>query len=265
MKINEYVIPENLETAYEILREHPKNYILGGCIGLNRNNSTLKVGIESKKILFSGMRRESGRIILGSLLNFHDLELDCHLYFSERNASVMRKSVNCVGGAQLRNHITVGGTVFSKFGSSDFLTLLSAYDAELLWYRNGRMRISEYLEMAMEKDILLEISINEENAVSVIDRIQGSSLDCSILNGAVVRRNGKYRICVGALPGSAKTAVHSEQFLESAGEINDDLLQQLIDIREELPFGSNIRASAYYRKEVCGALISRMMEAFNET
>jgi len=264
MKMNQYVIPEDLKTAYEILTEHPKNYILGGCIGLNRSNSILNVGIESKKILFSGMRRENGRIILGSLLNFHDLELYCHLYFNESNASVIRKSVSCVGGAQLRNHITVGGTVFSKFGSSDLLTLLSAYDAELVWYRNGRMKLSKYLEMKMEKDILLEISINEENAVSVVDHIQGSSLDNSILNGAAVCRNGKYRICIGALPGSAKTAVQSERFIEAAGAINDDVLQQLIDIKEELPFGSNIRASANYRKEVCGALISRMMEVFNE-
>ncbi len=68
---------------------------------------------------------------------------------------------------------------------------------------------------------------------------------------------GKLRICVGSRPSRARLAKGAMSFLNIIDSTNTAAEMAGILASEELQFGSDIRASAEYRKELCHVLVKR--------
>ena len=62
-------------------------------------------------------------------------------------------------GTLTLNGATVGGSVYSRFGFSDVSALLLALDAEVVLYKRGAVKLSDYQSEAWDRDIITHIRI----------------------------------------------------------------------------------------------------------
>ena len=71
----------------------------------------------------------------------------------------MRESVRHIVGVQLRNLATLGGSLYSRFGFSDVLTMFLALDASVELYKGGIVPLCEYAERKKDRDVLVRVIV----------------------------------------------------------------------------------------------------------
>lgn len=174
----ELVQPETIDEAYEILMEKRNNTILGGCAFLRLGSSRIGAGIELSKLNLDYITEHDHEIEIGAMTTFRDLETSKLLqeYFN----GVIPKAVSHIIGVQFRNVVTVGASVFSKYGFSDLLTALLALDTEVELYKGGRMSLLQFLEKPYEKDLLTKIWIKKNQGQAVYQNMRNSASDFPI-------------------------------------------------------------------------------------
>src|SRR5699024_8806391 len=124
--------------------------------------------------------------------------------------NVLEKSIREIVGIQLRNIVTVGGTVYSRYGFSDLITGLLALDTKVNLYSQGSLSLEEFLkEGSKEKDILESITIKKDGRKANFLSMRNSTGDYAILNVAVSVLEGKHKIAVGARPGRGILATNA--------------------------------------------------------
>ena len=246
------VQPETIDDAYKILMAKRNNTILGGCAFLRLGSSRISTGIELSKLDLNYITEDQEYIEIGGMTTFRDIETNVTLqeYFN----GILPKAVSHIIGVQFRNVVTVGASVYAKYGFSDLITALLAISAEVQLYKGGRMPLAEFLERSYEKDILTRIFIRKSHRKASYQNLRSSASDFPIVNVAVSFLEKEWLIVAGAMPSRAKIAVHASTEL-SKGNIDVDLIAT--QAVEELVFGTNARATAQYRKAVCKVLITR--------
>ena len=247
--------PETIEEAYKILTEKKANTVLGGCCFLRMGSKRIGTGIELSKLNLDYIKEDSDYIEIGAMTNFRDIETSDILnkYFN----GVLSKSVSNIIGVQFRNVVTVGATVFSKYGFSDFITGLLSLDTEVELFGAGRMSLEEFLNMPYKKDLLTRIFIKKDSRKATFKDFRNSVSDYSILNVSVSNKEDNWRIVVGARPVMAAIAKNASEEL-SKGEITTEKIELVANIAaEELGFGTNMRATKEYRKALCKVLVKR--------
>lgn len=253
----ELVQPQSLEEAYEILIKRKNNIVIGGSAFLRMGKKRIGTGIDLSNLNLNLIEETSDYIEIGAMTTLRDLEVSPILnkYFNQ----VIPNSVKDIIGVQFRNVVTVGGSVFSKYGFSDLIVGLLALETEVELYNGGRMPLEKFLNRKYEKDILVKLYIKKNNANAVYKCMRNSRSDYPILNLAVSKENDKVKICVGARPQRATIAYKASEFL-SNNELNEENIVKASEIAsEELVFGSNMRASKEYRKAVCKSLVKNAL------
>ena len=214
-------------------------------------------GIDLSALNLNLIEESSDYIEIGAMTTLRDLEVNPILnkYFD----GVLPKSVRDIIGIQFRNVVTVGGSVFSRYGFSDLIVGLLALETEVELYNGGRMLLEEFLNKNYEKDILVKLYIKKNNANAVYKCMRNSRSDYPILNISVSKTDNNFKICVGARPQRATVAYKASEFL-SNNELNEENIIKASEIAsEELVFGSNMRASKEYRKAVCKSLVKNAL------
>ena len=251
----ELVQPETIDEAYEILMEKRNNTILGGCAFLRLGSSRIGAGVELSKLNLDYITEHDHEIEIGAMTTFRDLETSKLLqeYFN----GVIPKAVSHIIGVQFRNVVTVGASVFSKYGFSDLLTALLALDTEVELYKGGRISLLQFLEKPYEKDLLTKIWIKKSQGHAAYQNMRNSASDFPIVNVAVSKLNDQWKIVAGARPGRAKIANQASAALTSG---NHNVTEIAAIAANELAFGTNARGTAEYRKAVCQVLITRALQ-----
>lgn len=253
----ELVQPTSLEEAYEILTKRKNNVVIGGSAFLRMGKKRIGTGIDLSGLNLNLIEESSDYIEIGAMTTLRDLEVNPILnkYFD----GVLPKSVRDIIGIQFRNVVTVGGSVFSRYGFSDLIVGLLALETEVELYNGGRMLLEEFLNKNYEKDILVKLYIKKNNASAVYKCMRNSRSDYPILNMSVSKVDSDFKICVGARPQRATIAHKASEFL-SNNELNEENIIKASEIAsEELVFGSNMRASKEYRKAVCKSLVKNAL------
>ncbi|MCT4509640.1 MAG: FAD binding domain-containing protein [Tepidibacter sp.] len=255
ISIQNYVFPETLEEAYNILKSKRNNTILGGCSFLRMGSKNIKTAIDLARINLNYIEEHDEIIEIGAMTTFREIETSTILtkYFG----GVLSESVKNIVGVQLRNNVTIGATVYSKYGFSDLITALLSLDADVVLYNEGRISLEKFLEESFEKDILTKIIIKKTNKQSVFKSMRNSSSDYAILNVAVSKENMNFKIVVGARPQRAKIAKEASIYLGKSDLTNEDIEESSIIAVKELNFGSNMRGSKEYREAICKVLVKR--------
>lgn len=254
-----YYAAESLEDAYSELNKNRKNIILGGTSFLRMGNAQFHTAIDLGNINLSYIAEEEEFFHIGAMTTFRDLETDEKLnrFFS----GMVGKSVENVLGIQFRNNVTVGATVFSKYGFSDLIPILLALDTTVVLFEGGEIKLEEFLkEEKLRRDILVEIKIPKQVCHCSFQTIRRNSADYPVLNLAMVRdQSNRFKIVVGATPKKAVIAYNATEFLnrDSHAGISDELIEIL---KEEIVFESNMRASGEYRKAISGVMLKRAYE-----
>ncbi|MNI41753.1 putative oxidoreductase [compost metagenome] len=153
--------------------------------------------------------------------------------------------------------VTVGASVYSKYGFSDFITALLALDTEVELYKGGRLSLQDFLIKPYEKDILTKIYIKKTERKASYKSLRNSKSDYPILNVTVSKLNDDFKIVVGARPATAKISIDASKFLSQEGFSEASLNKALDIMSSELIFGTNMRATYEYRQAISKVLVKR--------
>lgn len=253
------VQPENVEDAYRTLMHKRNNAVLGGCTFLRLGKQRIATAVDLAALQLRYIKKEEGFVEIGAMTTLRDLELDASV--AAIGDGLLQKAVGNIIGVQFRNVATVGASVFSKYGFSDLLTALLALETEVELYKGGRMSLQEFIDRPFEKDILTKIIINTGFYQAAYQNLRNSAADFPILNAAVARNGGVWRIAVGARPGCAKLAQAAAAKLDGCENPSQREIEAAVNLAvEELSFGSNMRGSAEYRRGICNVLLRRAIE-----
>ena len=134
LTIREYKKVESLEEAYT-LNQKKSNRVIGGMIWLKMETLNVGTAIDLSGLGLDTIEETETEFRIGAMASLRALEL--HEGLAAYTNGAMRESVRHIVGVQLRNLATVGGSLYSRFGFSDVLTMFLVLDAQVELYKGG--------------------------------------------------------------------------------------------------------------------------------
>ncbi len=269
MNIQRYVRPDTIEDEYELIHNE-KGVPIGGGAWTRMNKGGIDLAVDLSRLDLRYIREKEGSIALGAVTTARDVETSEVL--TKVFGSLFSHAMAHIVGVQLRNIVSVGGTVAGGYGFSDLITVLLALEASLVFYREGEMPLESYLqERPGGARLLQEVLIpadkgNGTHAAvkSAFQSVRKTRTDFAVLNAAAVRKAEGWRIAVGARPGAARLAPEAAKILDesvsTAASLAEAAKKAGEAAAEELSFGTDLRGSAEYRTEICSVLVRRCIE-----
>ncbi|WP_243120196.1 FAD binding domain-containing protein [Caloramator sp. E03] len=256
LKIKNFFRAESLKDAYEALTNG--GTILGGGAFLHLLDNEVEIAVDLSRLNLNYILEKEDVIEIGSYTTLKEIE-DSSILSSYFNG-ILSKAASVIAGVQVRNIATIGGCIGGCYGFSDILTCLLALDAKVQLYNRGIVSMEEFIENKDTKDIIVKVIIKKDEKKASFLSMRNSYTDFSMLNVAVSNLKGGIKIAVGARPLVASYAYKAMDYLKENG-LNDETIKRAGEIaRDTLNFGSDIRASSEYRKELCSVLVRRGLE-----
>jgi CO/xanthine dehydrogenase FAD-binding subunit len=224
-----YVRAASFEEAYNALQETKAKIVGGGLfIRLQKSTSTL-IDIQDLKLDYINI---DSSVEIGAMTCLRALEVS-------DVPKVLVDSVKQISGVGVRNVATIGGSVMGRYPFSDINVALLALNAELEFYKSGRISFREFNEKGMkEKDILKSIHF-ELPKFSSMKYYKRVYTDFSLVNVAVVNHD----VVVGARPMRGMV-------LE-----NVDYSKTVSELLNTVDFKDDFKASGDYRRALAESLL----------
>jgi CO/xanthine dehydrogenase FAD-binding subunit len=172
----------------------------------------------------------------------------------------LHECLHHIVGVQFRNVATVGGSVFGRFGYSDVLTLFLALDCRVRFFHAGEMPLADFaarepLEKELRNDILEAVILPKGVRALAYRSVRNSGTDFPVLTCCVARTES-WRVSVGARPMRAALVVDADGLLD--GDMSPAKFGEWA--AGQYTTGSNVRASAAYRKKMIAVLVRRNVQ-----
>ena len=245
MTIREYKRAESLEEAWQLNQKRP-NRVLGGMIWLKMENINVGTAIDLSGLGLDTIEETDEGFSIGAMVT----QLELHPGLAAYTDGAVRESVRHIVGVQLRNLATVGGSIYSRFGFSDVLTMFLALNASVELYKGGVVPLAEYAQRPYDRDILVRVLVPKEHSRFVYQSVRNSQTDFPVLTCAAAKlADGSIRAAIGARPGKAvlyTAAPEAEFAARFAAEVKADIKTE-----------SNLRGGAEYRRHLAGVLTKR--------
>jgi len=260
MEVKHYLKPTSLEEAYQHLIKNPNNHLIGGGMWIKNTLKSVDTLIELNDLVLGSILETSKVITIGSMTTLRQIEEDPAI--KSLGNGILSKSAQSIMGVSLRNAATIGGTVVGGYAFSDFIPALLVLEAMLVFYKQGRLSLADYLALETKpKDILMSVEIKKQDCIGYFHKVSNTVLDFAMINVAITKCGSTFRIAVGSRPGIASLAKTAMSYLKKTKEITPEIIdiatQMVID---ELGFGSNFRASAEYRQELTAVYVKRGLQ-----
>lgn len=243
-----------MSEAYE-LNQKRKNTILGGMHWIKMQKKQIKNAIDLSALNLDRIEEKEDCFEIGAMCSLRDIEKQEEL--CKRYGGILRESVKHIVGTQFRNTATIGGSIFGRFGFSDILTALLALDTYVELYKKGKVSLAEFVDMKPDNDILVRIIIMKDQRKSVYQSFRQTETDFPILTSAVSMTQDKVWVVIGARPAKA-TLISMERNKEYTIE------EFAEEIANQFSYGSNMRGSAQYRKQLAKVSVCRALETMEE-
>lgn len=252
MTIREYKRAESLEEAWQ-LNQKKANRILGGMIWLKMETINVGTAIDLSGLGLGTIEETDAGFSIGAMVTLRQLET--HPGLEAFTHGAVREALRHIVGVQLRNLATVGGSIYSRFGFSDVLTLFLAMDCSVELYKGGIVPLREYAERPYDRDIVVRLLVRKEAADYCYQSVRNSQTDFPVLTCAAARlADGSIRAALGARPGKAVLYTAAPQ----AGETAEAFATRFAaEVKADIKTESNIRGSAAYRRHLAGVLTKR--------
>lgn len=252
MTIREYKRAESLEEAWQ-LNQKKANRILGGMIWLKMETINVGTAIDLSGLGLDTIEETDVGFSIGAMVTLRQLET--HPGLEAFTHGAVREALRHIVGVQLRNLATVGGSIYSRFGFSDVLTLFLAMDCSVELYKGGIVPLREYAERPYDRDIVVRLLVRKEAADYCYQSVRNSQTDFPVLTCAAARlADGSIRAALGARPGKAVLYTAAPQ----AGETAEAFAARFAaEVKADIKTESNIRGSAAYRRHLAGVLTKR--------
>lgn len=252
MTIREYKRAESLEEAWQLNQKRP-NRVLGGMIWLKMENINVGTAIDLSGLGLDTIEETDDGFSIGAMVTLRQLEL--HPGLAAYTDGAVRESVRHIVGVQLRNLATVGGSIYSRFGFSDVLTMFLVLNASVELYKGGVVPLAEYAQRPYDRDILVRVLVPKENARVVYQSVRNSQTDFPMLTCAAAKlADGSIRAAIGARPGKAVLYTAAPE----AGEAAEEFAARFAaEVKADIKTESNLRGGAEYRRHLAGVLTKR--------
>ena len=250
MTIREYKRAESLEEAWQ-LNQKKNNRVIGGMIWLKMEKINVGTAIDLSGLGLDAIEETDESFSIGAMVTLRQLEL--HEGLNAYTDGAMRESVRHIVGVQLRNLATVGGSIYSRFGFSDVLTMFLALNASVELYKGGIVPLAEYAARPYDRDILVRVIVPKEAAKFCYQSVRNSQTDFPVLTAAAKTAEG-YRVAIGARPGKAVLFALTPSTAETP-ELT--AARFAAEVRAQIKTESNLRGSAEYRNHLAGVLVKR--------
>ena len=246
LKIKEIVRPQSLEEAYE-LNQKRTNRILGGMLWMRMSNIQIQKAIDLSGLGLDKIEETEEAFSIGCMVTLRELEL--HTGLNTCFEGLIRRSVEDIVGVQFRNSATIGGSLFGRFGFSDVLTAFLVLDTYVELYRGGVCPLAEFAFRKRDNDILVRVIVKKTKGHYAYQSYRNTKTDFPVLAVAMAQAEDGVKAAVGARPQRAEVRI--------ATDLERDTLKALAD---SFAYGSNMRASAEYRKHLASVLLKRAAE-----
>ncbi len=255
--VSDYLKPNNLEEAYELLLSEGKNLIIAGGAWIKLAVKSADRFVSLEKLGLDRIDINDDQIVIGSMTTLRAIETNQAI--TNLCDGILSKACGNIMGINVRNIATIGGSIMGRLAFSDVLPALLALDAKLVFYRAGEVAISEYLKTPSKaKDILLQVVIPQVQGRGFFKKVATTPLDFAIINFAIAQSNGTYRISVGSTPYIAALAEETMSYLNGLDVVSESDIDKATEIAlSEIKTSDNIRASKTYRTELIKAYIKR--------
>ena len=223
--IREYKKVQSLEEAYE-LNQKKSNRIIGGMIWLKMETLNVGTAIDLSDLGLDAVEETETEFRIGAMTTLRTLET--HEGLAAYTNGAMRESVRHIVGVQLRNLATLGGSLYSRFGFSDVLTMFLALDASVELYKGGIVPLCEYAERKKDRDVLVRVIVPKKVGARFDYRsVRPTRTDLPTLTCASVREGDGCRFVIGSRPARAMI------FAPEAGSA-EQMAEQVQRVRVEL-------------------------------
>ena len=140
MKAKTFLMASSLEEAYKLVKESPKNKIVGGGLWLKKGNADIETLIDLSLLGLDKIEDKKDFIEIGAMVTQRQFEQ------SELVPQMARQAVKAIMGPAFRNIATIGGSIYGKFGFSDVVTALLGYKVELVFYPESVISLIDYIK-----------------------------------------------------------------------------------------------------------------------
>lgn len=246
LKIKEIVRPQSLEEAYE-LNQKRTNRIFGGMLWMRMSNIQIQKAIDLSGLGLDKIEETEEEFSIGCMVTLRELEL--HTGLNTCFEGLIRRSVEDIVGVQFRNSATIGGSLFGRFGFSDVLTAFLVLDTYVELYRGGVCPLAEFASGKRDNDILVRVIVKKTKGHYAYQSYRNTKTDFPVLAVAMAQAENGVKAAVGARPQRAEVRIVTD--------MEKDTLKALAD---SFAYGSNMRASAEYRKHLASVLLKRAAE-----
>jgi CO/xanthine dehydrogenase FAD-binding subunit len=259
MEVNRYYCPDTLEEAHQILAQDPKNVLLGGGLWLKKSTPSANTIVDLSHLALDQIIDLGDQIEVGAMVSLRNMEISPLL--SNIQNGILTDAIGQVMGIAFRNGATIGGSIAGRFPFSDIITPLLALDVKLKFYPYKEISLEEFLNFkGRVTDILTHVVITKTKGPSFFKKVKTTALDFAILNVAISKIDGKYRIAIGSRPSVAALAVKSMDIVNNAKIVTKKEIEESAIVSGDLLYATTTSASAEYRKTLAKAYVRRGLE-----
>ena len=255
MKAKSFQRVSSLEEAYKLVKESPRNKVVGGGLWLKKGGAEVDTLIDLSLLGLDKIEDKKDYVEVGALVTQREFEQ------SKLVPEMAREAVKAIMGPGFRNIATIGGSVYGKYGFSDVITGLLGYKVDLVFYPEAVVSLLDYVNKPGFYDgILTHVRIYKEDVKAFFKKVGITALDYPILNVAVTKGK-EYRVVVGSRPLVASRCEKAEEYLNEGGK---DFAKAAEIAVEELKFGDSIATKGEYRKQLALTYVRRGLEEVNK-
>ena len=254
--VNQYVKAKSLKEAYE-LNQARNSRVMGGMMRMRLTNARVQTIIDLSGLGLDEIEETDHVFKIGAMCTLRTLEQ--HEGIREMYGGAVAEALRHIVGVQFRNQATVGGSIYGRYGFSDVLTCLLALDTFVELYNGGTIRLSEFVSHRPDNDILVSVIIRKRERKLRYASVRRTATDFPVLSCAVVTGllHGEeyWYVSVGARP--MRASLLEKAWKISGGTSEEQIAAYAKEAAAQFSYGSNMRGSAQYRRQLAEILIRR--------
>ncbi len=258
LQIKQYVKVTSLDEAYE-LNQKKNNVIIGGMHWLKMSSRAVNTAIDLSGLGLDKITETEEAFEIGCMVSLRQLET--HDGLNTYTSNAVKDAVKDIVGVQFRNTATVGGSIFGRYGFSDVLTVFLAMDTYVVCHKAGEIPLCEYAKMKADRDILVKLVVKKKPLRIAYLAQRHARTDFPIINCAVGFFDNKWTTVVGAKPSRSTVVTDEKQMLSGTAVTEEAAKAFALYATEQMTFGSNMRGSSEYRKQIASVLVRRAILA----
>lgn len=251
------VSPKTLDEVYSAYRSVESSVIVGGAWGLKHDDDRhFALAIKLGNLGLDFIRETEGEIIIGAMTTLQTLEKAACL--QGLSGGVLPACIREIKNRDMKSAATIGGVLACKHRFSLILPVLLALNVDVYLQAKGCMSLSDYLPCPPMGELITQVVISKEKAITTFAAQRKSPEGMPCLTGAVTMCDDVWRIVIGGRPGIAAMAENASSLLSAKGMAERENAAHVAS--EEMDFADDAYCSEGERRKLAVQLVRDMIK-----